>query len=145
MSVNANTLLLLMTAALLAPVPASAQDCATSVKNYEQSNKLSGEAPKLDAPSTGQNLTDKLARSGGVLRPPDVGSGVVIAPPKTGDDMQTSPSPAPNKPEAAPQAEAGKHAQAESLLQSARDAARRGDEAACQTQLQEAQRLMDEK
>jgi hypothetical protein len=142
---NANTLLLLMAAALLSPVPASAEDCASAVKNYEQSNKLSGEAPKLDAPAAGENLSDKLAQSGGVLRPPDVGTGVVIPAPKTGDSMETSPSPSPKKPEAAPQAEAGKHAQAESLLQSAREAARNGDETACRTQLQEAQRLMDEK
>ena len=144
MSGHANMLMLLMTAALLSPAQVGAQDCAAAIRTFEHENRLSGAAPALTQPGGG-TLTDTLAQSGGVVRPPDTGSGVVLAPPRTGDGMETTPAPAPRgaSPEAVPQAEAGRQAQAEALLQSAREAARQGDNSACQTRLQEAQNLME--
>jgi hypothetical protein len=143
MSGQANMLMLLMTAALLSPAQVAAQDCAAAVRTFEHENRLSGAAPTLTQPEGG-TLTDTLAQSGGVVRPPDIGSGVVLAPPRTGDGMETAPAPARRGASTEPpHAEAGRQAQAEALLQSAREATRQGDDAACQTRLQEAQSLLE--
>ncbi len=99
--------------------------------------------------SSGGNLSQKLAQSGGVIAPPPTGDLSGATPPVPGGDhMQTAPAimqqgATPLDPTAAaPEHSAAADTQAASLLQAARDAAKNGDEDACQQRLADARKVL---
>lgn len=101
-------------------------------------------APPATTESQGLATTDKLARSGGVVTPPDIGTPMAMQPPKSGDSMPTAPPVEP-----APSAQAGAkdsggltaadRARMESLLLAARDAERQGKDEECLERLRQAE------
>lgn len=166
--------MLLMAAGLaaLAAAPAAAQQtCRDMVDRFAAAENLSATMPPVASPpaagdtrpgsagtmadggrSSGETMSDKLGRSGGVLTPPAIGDQAVIDPPRTGTDgMPTAPrlAPAPgtgagssaDAPTGATPDRAAQRAQMESLVTAARAAAERGNERQCMDSLSKAQAL----
>jgi hypothetical protein len=139
--------------------PALAQSCGQAIDRLAQQYSLNTEethtgstgapatpsAPPATAESQGLTSTDRLARSGGVVSPPDVGTPMAIQPPKTNpDNMPTAPPVAPSPPGAAGPTDSGGLSAAdrtrmESLLTAARQAERQGKQAQCLDRLREAE------
>ncbi|WP_207478519.1 hypothetical protein [Arenibaculum pallidiluteum] len=134
----------------LPAIPAAAQqDCARRVEELATRNDLDAGVPVARGDETGEELTDKLAQSGGVIAPPlgTGGSTPTITPPPAGpNSMPTAPA---IEPQAgaqggtvSPEPRASVRLQAEAMLSSARIAAQRGDEAECRRQLEQATALL---
>ena len=130
---------------------ARAQSCGQAIDQLAQRYNLSTELPQYGssvptAPksSSAPTRTERLAQSGGVLSPPDVGVPMAIQPPATEHaPMSTAPPLAPSPP-ASGFADAGsltaaQRAQMESLLQAARAADRQGKPEECVERLRQAE------
>ena len=155
------TLLLGATAAMALSGAAAAATCEETVAVFARDNGLNITMPErrgeqaagptttpATAESRGLTATDKLAETGGVIKPPETGSAMVMTPPATSDRMQTAPgiqpnTPAGSSPSAKPaEMDAAKRAQAEAMLFAARNAAQEGKQEQCFERLQQAQRLV---
>lgn len=180
-------LLLAAGAALPAALPAAAQGtgkgatggaCGDLIDRFAAAQNLSAGPPPTVTPpgatglppgtagSTGESdggVTSRdLARSGGVIAPPAVGSTVVIDPPRPPNDgMPTAPAIRPDAGPTAPgqsapgqnaeaqppaggaMGQAAVRAQMEALVTAGRAAARRGDESQCMDSLNKARRLSE--
>ena len=94
------------------------------------------------------STTDKMAETGGVIRPPDTGAAVVMTPPATSDKMPTAPRIEPSTPAGPASAskpievDAARRAQAEAMLFAARNAAQEGKQDQCFERLEQAQRIV---
>jgi hypothetical protein len=136
------------------------QTCLAEVDRLANSLGMTGQAsPQATVPRSGAS-SESLAQSGGVIKPPDVGSARVMEPPSgAADGMKTAPA-IPQQ-EGAPEGSvpgggttqrgtgrstlgAAERAQLESLLLSARNAGRQGDAAQCEERLEEARDLARE-
>jgi hypothetical protein len=145
---------------LWAAGPALAQSCGTEVSRLAQQYSLSTdethtgsmgapttpEAPPATTESRGVTTTDRLARSGGVLTPPDTGAPMAIQPPSSNPDrMPTAPQPQQSPPNAGSTDTAGltaaQRTQMESLLTAARAAERQGKQEQCLDRLREAEAI----
>lgn len=115
---------------------AHVESCSEQVEKLAADHGLAVDVPSLPKSSRGDETSQKLAQSGGVVRPPDVGESRAMPPPAMGDRMPTTRGPQASHEGMAASA---REAQAESLLQAANNDARRGDEAGCQAKLAEAQ------
>jgi hypothetical protein len=143
---------LLVLAASSFAVPALAASCGTEIEVLERQYKLSAALPKGggDTPATtesrGMAPDDKLARSGGVLAPPEGGRTAVIPPPSTGPGSTVTPPAVPPHTAEGPSGSTGaelgaaNRAQVQAHLNAAREAEGRGDEKACFERLGEARR-----
>lgn len=132
--------------------PAAAQNCTGLVERFAAEHGLT-EAPstaKPENPATeprSQNMTDKLARSNGVIEPPQTGRTPVMPPASPNDRMPTTPSLDGDRRQdqaETPSKESARNAQASSLLDAARNAAQRGDEQDCMAKLEQAQQQLSE-
>jgi hypothetical protein len=139
--------------------PALAQSCGQEADRLAQQYALNADearsgstgapatpsAPPATTESQGVTTTDKLARSGGVISPPDVGTSMAIQPPKANpDNMPTAPQVEPSPPAAAGAADskglsAADRTRMESLLMAARAAERQGKAEQCLERLREAE------
>lgn len=132
--------------------PAAAQSCTGLIDRFAAEHGLSEAPPaaRTGDPTTeprSRNMTDKLARSNGVIAPPETGNTPVVPPASPGDRMPTTPkldgSRQRDEADALPR-QSQSNAEASSLLDAARDAARRGDEQGCLAKLQQAQQQLSE-
>jgi hypothetical protein len=125
--------------ALLATTPAAAA-APSCLEVVDQLSRQFGLDTSLPTPGEyGQNLSDTLKESGGVMLPPDKGAPVAVQPPAEGSGrMATAP---PVGRDQAPAA--ARHVQMESLLTAARTAGQRGNERECAARLAEAQQLAE--
>ena len=151
---------LALTAALALAVgsagSAVAQGCGAEIDRLAQQYNLSTEAPRAGtsempaapgSPPAGTSepaTSDRLARSGGVITPPDIGAPMAIRPPHDNPDrMATAPPVVPSPPTSRSGDSGGlgaaDRARMESLLQAARAAERQGKEAQCLERLREAE------
>ena len=133
-------------------VPAFAASCGTEIEALERQFKLSAALPKAgsDTPATtesrGMSPDDKLAKSGGVLAPPEGGRTAVIPPPPTGPGSTVTPPAVPPHTAEGPSGSTGdelsaaKRTQVQTHLNAAREAEGRGDEKTCFERLGEARR-----
>ena len=139
---------------------AGAATCGQAVERFAQDNRLTVAMPErpaergagpLTTPATtesrGMNPSDRLADSGGVIKPPDVASPAVITPPPTPDPMPTAPKIEPKSPPAAsagnaPRIDAATRAQVEAMLFAAKAASQDGKEEQCFERLQQAEKLL---
>jgi hypothetical protein len=129
-------------------VPAFAASCGTEIEALERQFKISSALPKADTPATTESRgvapADKLAKSGGVLAPPEGGRTAVIPPPSTGPGSTMTPSAVPPHTAEGPSGSTGgelsaaKRTQVQTHLNAAREAEGRGDEKACFERLGEA-------
>jgi hypothetical protein len=143
---------LFMSLMLVGTTPAWAQSsrdtCLADVERLADALGMNAQPPQGSAGS------GDLAQSGGVIRPPDVGTGRVMEPPPgVADGMNTAPAIPPQTagPDSGRGSEASRQslgaaeqAQMESLLTGARNAARDGDTARCVETLEEARDLARE-
>jgi hypothetical protein len=124
--------------------PALAASCGTEISALERQFNLTAALPKADAPSgsaetpataesRGLAPDDKLARSGGVLAPPEGGRTAVIPPPSTGPTAAPPAIPphTAQGPTGGGDLSAAKRTQVQTHLNAAREAEGRGDEKAC--------------
>ena len=130
--------------------PAAAQTCGEEVARLAQQYNLSTDLPSAGSstmPATPESpsaatRTERLAQSGGVLSPPDVGAPMAIQPPAADrTPMPTAPPVTPSPPAAGADAgglTAAQRSQMESLLQAARAAARQGKDEQCAERLRDA-------
>ena len=140
-------------AALAMAPQAEARTCSEGIAALARQYALSTELPQAEPPSgTAERPAteesrgmppESLSRSGGVIAPPQEGSGRVITPPRTGGDAMPTAPPVPPQTSQAPstgstEISAAKRAQMQSLLESARAAESRGDEAGCLDRLEKA-------
>lgn len=108
-----------------------------------------GQGEALGSGASGGVTTDRLARSGGVVAPPPIGTGTpVIQPPDPGpNSMATAPPIAPDAgttgeaPAGGTMGRAARDAQMESLVTAAREAAKDGDDQRCMDSLAQARDL----
>ncbi len=134
--------------AALSAMPAVAQaTCLDDVDKLASRSHIAASLPK--GTSSGGNLSQTLAASGGVIAPPPTGDMAEATPPVPGgDSMATAPAIAPQgatppvKGAEAPEHAAAAQTQAASLLQAARDAAKDGNETVCRQRLADAQKLL---
>lgn len=100
--------------------------------------------PETLAPETlNDTLSDTLAESGGVIKPPETGGAMVVEPPRAGDSMPTMPDvKSPGAPPGSLAERATGDARIRSLLTAARTEAQRGDTGQCMERLREAQTLV---
>jgi hypothetical protein len=149
----------LAAAGLASSTPALAQTCASEIARLSQQYSLLPEAPRAGsstAPTaraprsdaaSGTTTTERLARSGGVLAPPDVGSPMAVQPPVANPDrMPTTPDVAPSPPGNSTGTDgsgltAADRARMESLLQAAQAAERQGKPEQCLERLREAEAI----
>lgn len=142
---------LVVLAASSCAVPALAARCGTEIEALERQFRLSSalpQAPGGDTPATtesrGISPDDQLARSGGVLAPPEGGRTAVIPPPPPGPGSTVTPPAVPPHTAEGPSGSTGeelsaaKRAQVQTHLNAAREAESRGDEKACFERLGEA-------
>jgi hypothetical protein len=123
-----------------------AQTCENEIALLAQQYALSSELPKAQQPEQGQSSgsigvpPQDLAKSGGVVAPPDGARGRVLDPPRQDDPMVTTPEVRPQtqggespSSEKTPRSalDATQRAQMQGLLDAARAAQKRGDEAEC--------------
>jgi len=140
----------------LASGSALAATCSEAVDRFAREHevaKAGGPGDRSSMPATppvtmearGMTATDKLADTGGVIQPPDVGRTPVLEPPKTANTMPTAPKiepgPAPATPPSRVELDAATRAQLDSLLTAARQADKAGDSQRCYDRLSEAQKL----
>jgi len=151
--------------------PASAQSCGEQARQMAAALGGDADPPVAAAPQAGTGLggsgstlspvpgdggatsSSRLARSGGVIQPPDEGRTPVIQPPRTGDDMTVTPALPPQTGDGSgrsagrsqpgrqsddTEAAAARRAQVQSLLTAAREASDRGNENECLERLAEA-------
>jgi hypothetical protein len=141
--------------------PALAQSCGEAIDRLARQYDLSTEeahtgstgapatpsAPPATTESQGLTTTDRLARSGGVISPPDVGTPMAIQPPKANpDNMPTAPPAAPSPPAGSGSTgssglSAADRTRMESLLMAAREAERQGKQQQCLERLREAEAI----
>jgi hypothetical protein len=122
-----------------------AQTCDNEIALLAQQYALSTDLPKAQ-PEPGQSSgsvgvpPQDLAKSGGVVAPPDGARGRVLDPPRQDDPMVTTPEVRPQtqsgespSSEKTPRSalDAAQRAQMQGLLDAARAALKRGDEAEC--------------
>lgn len=136
---------------LLLSTPILAAECLDEVDRVAEQFDLSARTPRAAPPTADKaaelskpTLSDKLAESSGVLKPPQEGAAVVIEPRGAISAMPT----APRIPQQSATGDrdsgsdgtsaAADRLRIESLLQGARAAAERGDEAACLERLNQA-------
>ncbi len=139
----------------------AAADCTEAVDRFAQDAGLTAAMPErpgehsagpTTAPATSEARggiapTDRLAESGGVIRPPDTGAPAAITPPPTPDSMPTAPQIRPGTPGGGAAArssevDAATQAQAEAMLFAAKAAAEEGKEEQCFERLQQAKKLV---
>ncbi|HYG86329.1 MAG TPA: hypothetical protein VD978_08735 [Azospirillum sp.] len=157
-------------AVALASAPALAQQtCRDQIERFAAAENLSATSPPVTSPPAagdtrsgtagstvdgGNNMSETLGRSGGVLAPPAVGDTAVIDPPRTGEQsMPTAPRIAPSPGAGSGSSgdtatgttaeRAAQRAQMESLVTAARAAADRGDERQCLESLDKARALTE--
>lgn len=139
---------------------AAAASCDALVERFAREEGLKAAAPAppterdadISAPSAVTDadrttLTERLAESQGVIKPPPTGDPAVVVPPPTPDPMPTAPRVQPRMPSGPAPAgsvelDAATRAQAEALLLAAKAAADEGQEAQCLERLQAAQNLI---
>ena len=152
-----SSVVLTLASGLLWVFPAAAQTCASEIARLSQQYSLSPEAPRAGsstAPAAparrsdtapGTTTTERLAQSGGVLSPPDVGSPMAVQPPIANPDrMPTTPDVRPSPPGNSAGSDASgltaaDRARMESLLQAAQAAERQGKPEQCLERLREAE------
>jgi hypothetical protein len=149
-----SAVIVLAAAALASSTPALAQTCASEIARLSQQYSLSPEAPRAGSSTAraprsdaapGTTTTERLAQSGGVLAPPDVGSPMAVQPPVANPDrMPTTPDVAPSPPGNSAGTDgsgltAADRARMESLLQAAQAAERKGKPEQCLERLREAE------
>lgn len=140
----------------MAATAAHAASCSDEVEQFAAQHNLQAELPRAEAPAgtTAERpaTTESrgvppaaLSRSGGVIAPPNQGRTVTIEPPRTNDAMPTAPELRPHTAERPSQdqaaTEAATRTQVQSLVVSARAAAREGNEAACRERLEQARAI----
>lgn len=152
-------LLLSAAAAIAFSGAASAASCDDLVSAFAQTNGLNIAMPTrpgqaagpASAPPTAESrglaATDKLAASGGVIKPPDTGSAMTVSPPPMSDKMSTAPAIKPATPTGPVasrpvEVDAAKRAQAEAMLYAAKSASQEGKQEQCLQRLEQAQRLL---
>lgn len=139
---------------------AAAVTCEETVARFAQENGLTAAMPErppehaagpVTVPATVESRgvigTDRLADSGGVIKPPDTGAANIITPPPTPDPMPTAPKMEPAPPSAsgarkAPEIGAATRAQVEAMLFAAKAAAQEGKQEQCFERLQQAEKLL---
>jgi hypothetical protein len=135
-------------------------NCLAEVDRLANSLGMTGEvSPQATMPQSGAS-SESLAQSGGVIKPPDVGTSRVLEPPSgAADGMNTAP--AMPQQDGAPEGSvpggggqrgtgqpalgAAERAQLETLLLGARNAGQQGDTAQCEERLEEARALARER
>jgi hypothetical protein len=140
----------------LASGSALAATCTEAVERFAREHEVAragGDGDRSSMPATppvtmetrGMAASDKLAETGGVLQPPDVGRTPVLEPPPTANTMPTAPriepGPAPEVPPSKVELDAATRVQVDSLLTAARQADKAGDSHRCYDRLGEAQKL----
>lgn len=143
---------------MVAAVEARADTCEDALYGFALKHGLSVPSaasppltPKPSAPagptangSAGPGLSEKLAESGGVIRPPPHSDTGVLTPPPVADPMPTFPRVAPESPQTPPDVLASERkAQIQSLIDAAFADAQAGREAACFESLSRAEQLAD--
>ena len=123
-----------------------AQSCESEMALLTQQYALSSELPKAQSQERDQSSgsvgvrSQDLAKSGGVIAPPEGARGRVLDPPRQDDPMVTTPKVRPQtqsgespSSEKTPRSalDAAQRAQMQGLLDAARDAQSRGDETEC--------------
>jgi len=133
------------------PPALAADSCLDQVQGLARQYYVSVEPPAAATPEQPKPAIDSkdLARSGGVIKPPETPGAKVIQPPQGVDsNMETLPK-VPDKQAGAPDApktdplSAADRAALQSVLMSARDEADKGREQACLERVQEARRLVE--
>ena len=136
----AGAALVAVLAVTVAAGDAKAQRCADEIALLAQQYALTTDLPKppADLGSSSGSMgvaPEDLARSGGVIAPPEGARGRVFDPPRQDDPMVTTPEVRPQtqngRTEGSRGLDAAKRAQMQSLLDAAREADRNGNEAEC--------------
>ena len=136
---------------------AMAASCREELARFAQQYNLAADLPRAEPPagaterpatqeSRGIPPSDTLARSGGVVAPPEGGRSLEIEPPSTGPSStptlsQVRPHTSAQPSTSATELSGAKRAQMEALVQSARGAEAQGDEAECFRRLGEARAI----
>jgi hypothetical protein len=128
---------------------AAAAECIDQVKALAAQVGVTTDLPQAQPATPGTDAgagdvgTDDLAKSGGVIAPPETDGGdmPVVEPAPGADTMATAPDVSSDKPGSTADL-ASRNSQVQSLLVAARQAAETGDTQACLDQLQKANALL---
>ena len=119
----------------LLAVPAHAQSCLDQVKQLADRHGVSDVPPRATSSDSGPTTTDKLARSGGVIEPPDMSDKSVINPGNTQAYRM------PTVPDVTPKDKVPDRTALQAALMAARAQAERGNEEGCLEALAKAKAL----
>lgn len=122
-------------AAGLVAAPALAQTCLDQVKQLADRHGVSDIPPRATNSDSGPTTTDKLARSGGVIEPPDMSDKSVINPGNTQAYRM------PTVPDVTPSDKGPDRPALQAALMAARAQAERGNEEGCLEALARAKAL----